>query len=133
MGKIISISCFVLCLFHSGTVFADGDAAKAPVATQPTQQSANYGKEKAEFLPGEEVVTPTGKKVKVWSTRGPVPVSKAPEPFEDREKTVLPSGVIVEVDEDYRGDTPRQGEIPAAGRPAVRPQASGSFNHATGK
>lgn len=60
--------------------------------------SANYNKDR-HFLPGEEVVTPTGQKLKVWSTEGPVPVSKAPEPFSDPAKTQLPPNAHVIVDE----------------------------------
>lgn len=56
--------------------------------------SSNYSKADG-FLPGEEVVTPTGKKMKVWSTEGPVEVARPPEPFEDREKTVLDGSHIV--------------------------------------
>lgn len=50
------------------------------------QGSENYGKSD-KFLPGEEVVSPTGQKMKVWSTEGPVKVTAPPEPFtrpEDR-------------------------------------------------
>ena len=50
-------------------------------------------------LPGEEITTSSGKKMKVWSTEGPVPVSQAPQPFEDREKTVIPNmGVVIDAD-----------------------------------
>lgn len=77
------------------------DAEPAPKA-QVDQSSANFNKTDR-FLPGEEVITPTGKKMKIWSSTGPVPVSRPPEPFEDREKTVLhPGGVII----DTRGARP---------------------------
>lgn len=56
--------------------------------------SSNYQKTD-QFLPGEEVVTPTGKKMKVWSTEGPVKVARPPEPFEDREKVVLDGSHLV--------------------------------------
>ncbi|MCB0344692.1 MAG: hypothetical protein KDD66_06230 [Bdellovibrionales bacterium] len=62
----------VLCL--STPAFAD--------SSEESKESSNF-KKTERFLPGEEVVTPTGKKMKVWSTEGPVPVSKAPEPFDD--------------------------------------------------
>lgn len=62
-----------------------GDA-KAPVdATgRPVDQSSSNFNKTGRYLPGEEVVTPTGKKVKIWSTEGPVPVSQPPEPWDDR-------------------------------------------------
>lgn len=50
------------------------------------------------FLPGEEVVTETGKKVKVWSTRGPVKVSPPPQPFDDPRKGYIDGANII-VDE----------------------------------
>lgn len=54
-------------------------------ADQETQSAQGQPEpEKAqEYLPGEQVVTPTGQKLKVWSTRGAVSVNKAPEPFKD--------------------------------------------------
>ena len=52
-----------------------------------------------EILPGEEVTTSSGKKVDVWTTKGPVPVSKAPEPFEDESEKSL-QGVPIIVDAD---------------------------------
>ncbi len=66
---------------------ADGPEANAPTRTEGPPSSNFHKTEK--FLPGEEVVSPTGQRMKVWSTEGPVPVSRAPEPFEDREKTVI--------------------------------------------
>lgn len=59
--------------------FAD---APSSVEVSPTN---NLSKTE-HFLPGEEVVTETGKKVKVWSTRGPVKVSPPPQPFDDPRK-----------------------------------------------
>ncbi len=83
---------FVLFVLLSvSKVFADSEfQVDAPntVKTDTVNQdnsSANFHKTK-EFLPGEEVVTTTGKKVKVWSTEGAVKVNKAPEPFRDRER-----------------------------------------------
>jgi hypothetical protein len=79
--------------------FADSEESgpqdpNAAPKKQVDQSSANFNKTER-FLPGEEVITPTGKKLKVWSSAGPVPVSRAPDPFEDREKTVLPSGGVI--------------------------------------
>ncbi len=98
----------VLC---AGVAFADGvaeeemsqDSAseeKSADTSQPRDVSSkNFDKTKR-FLPGEEVVSPTGQKTKVWSTKGPVPVSRAPEPFEDREKTILKdSHVVIDAEE----------------------------------
>jgi len=57
----------------------------APSLAGADESSENY-KKSEKFLPGEEVVTPTGQKLRVWSTEGPVPVSPPPEPFEAPEE-----------------------------------------------
>ena len=49
------------------------------------ESTTNNSGEAKRYLPGEEVVTDSGQKLKVWSTRGAVPVSQAPEPFKVRE------------------------------------------------
>ncbi len=105
----------VLSLVFSSPSLADGydrgTGSEAPRAERDSGStsrpadvsSANYGKDK-HYLPGEEVVTPTGQRLKVWSTKGPVPVSQAPQPFEDREKSVLGNvPVVVDVDARQRG------------------------------
>lgn len=71
--------------------------AKADTAID--QSSANYNKAK-DFIPGEEVITPTGKTVKVWSTKGPVEVSKAPEPFADDKKAKFNGDTHILVNEE---------------------------------
>jgi len=78
--------------------FADGYERSPRAQMNPPERapkSENFDKTKR-FLPGEEVVSPTGQKMKVWSTRGPVEVSPPPQPFEDREKALLPDQVIVD-------------------------------------
>ena len=92
---IIVLTIFVITGIFFGLSFAESDESANKLPEKPVDQSsANYEKAK-KLLPGEEVVTPTGQKLKVWSTEGPVPVSKAPEPFEDREKSVLDNPNIV--------------------------------------
>ncbi len=66
--------------------------------SKPTSQPGD--EERRDYLPGEEVKTKTGQKLKVWSTRGPVPVSPAPEPF-DKKNEIDNLEVIV----DDRGNT----------------------------
>ena len=90
MKRAIFVAMFLL--FAVQILLADD--AKVPSDTMPSKESANY--QKAEkLLPGEEVVTPTGQKIKVWSTEGPVKVNKAPEPFADQEKSVADDAHIV--------------------------------------
>lgn len=75
----------VLCfgVVSTGVAFAQTDKA-APA--KKDQSSPNFYKTD-NFLPGEEVVSPTGQKMKVWTTSGPVPVSRAPQPFDDPHQT----------------------------------------------
>jgi hypothetical protein len=90
-------SLLLLCLLPalSTPALADGNEPEQTPSKQVDQSSANF-KKTQRFLPGEEVVTPTGQKLKVWSSEGPVPVSRAAEPFEDREKSVFAGGVVID-------------------------------------
>ncbi len=98
-----------------------GQAGSAGMNTSG-KESSNFGKTDR-FLAGEEVITPTGKKVKVWSTEGPVPVSKAPQPFQDEVDQRLPDDTNIVIDPtilDRRRDDVR--EAPSDRRPPVRQQ-----------
>ncbi len=96
-------------------VWADGSPADTEPRRPTDQSSANFNKTQR-FIPGEEVITPTGKKVKVWSSEGPVPVSRAPEPFEDREKSLIPDNVIIDAGTvpALRDDHRRHDQVPNA-------------------
>lgn len=71
------------------------------LALVPLNQATLARADQREPLPGEEVVTSTGKKMKVWSTEGPVKVSPPPQPFDDPHKSTL-DGVGVLVDQRQR-------------------------------
>lgn len=60
LKRVVFLS-IVLCLFFGLQAFADGGGAEIEDAS---------GKRKGSFepLPGEEVITPSGKKMKVWTT-----------------------------------------------------------------
>ena len=89
----IAISSFVI---PATELYADSDRSSANGSN--TDQAREY-------LPGEEVVTESGQKLKVWSTRGPVEVNKAPEPFEDSDDQI---DVIVDTrDKQQRRDRRR--------------------------
>jgi hypothetical protein len=93
--------------------FADGSRATA----QAPQKSENFDKTK-KFLPGEEVISPTGQKMKIWSTEGPVQVSPPPQPFDDPSKQALPPNAHIVVDESNLGDLNfRRGNNPGANSP----------------
>ena len=75
-------------------------------ATRPVNKAsdASFDKRLPPVLPGE-VVGDSGKKMKVWSTSGPVPVAEAPEPWSTPAAhnhgvgTLNDSGVSVILDE----------------------------------
>ncbi|MCB0359074.1 MAG: hypothetical protein KDD44_05550 [Bdellovibrionales bacterium] len=101
---MFSRSQFRLILLGS-ILLCDVAVAESPASTG-SQASENYSKTE-QFLPGEEVVTPTGQRMRVWSTRGPVRVSPPPQPFDDPEKQSLSgSGVLV----DERNDVRKEGD-----------------------
>lgn len=45
--------------------------------------------------PGEEISTKDGKKVRRWSTRGPVEVSPPPQPFDQVDQQRHPGGLLL--------------------------------------
>ena len=68
------------------------------LADDSKKVSENFDKTD-KFLPGEEVVSPRGQKLKIWSTEGPVPVDRAPEPFEDPADRLDDQPIILDVDQ----------------------------------
>lgn len=85
IALLVSVTCLV-----AGSAQADSGNAD-------TNNPASGNYEKAEkLLPGEEVVTPTGQKMKVWSTEGPVNVDRAPEPFEDPNDQIGDVDVVID-------------------------------------
>jgi hypothetical protein len=91
-----------------------------------------------EPYPGEEVTNTEGKTVRRWSTRGPVEVSRAPQPFDSPQgfdnQGRFPAGVLLNVDPSevrqnnqgtyppVRGDRPNRpkGHPPDGYRPSKR-------------
>lgn len=71
-----------LAVFVTGhTAFADGESHAAIVATErSTPTTRQYDKRLPPVMPGEEIVTETGQKMRVWSSSGPVPVNAQPTP-----------------------------------------------------
>jgi hypothetical protein len=72
-----------------------------------------------DYLPGEQVTTQSGKKMRVWSTRGPVPVNQQPPaaPQLNDGSQQLPVGTSIIVDDRYGV---RGGGLPV--RPPVVPR-----------
>lgn len=88
--------------FADGPTHSQSDARR--LSAGDGVASENY--DKKDLLPGEEVRTPTGKTIKVWTTEGPVPVSRAPEPFAQPQPNVDSVGVILD------GRRPREPHVP---------------------
>ncbi len=49
------------------------------------------------IYPGQVEKNSEGTKIKRWSTKGPVAVSEAPQPFLDQNSTSLPNGTFINV------------------------------------
>ena len=52
--------------------------------------------------PGQQYEDKNGKTVKRWSTKGPVDVRQASEPFEQKTEKQIPSGILINVDPQRR-------------------------------
>lgn len=87
----------LIILIGSMVAWADGQDQgsqwAAPPDTTPNQASdASFDKRLPPVLPGE-TVKDSGKKMKMWSTSGPVPVSQPPEPFQSDGSNVQGNGL----------------------------------------
>lgn len=81
---LIGITFGVVTLLESltlATVFADGDelhpSARFERTTPTTRQ---YSDRLPPVMPGEEIETETGQRMRVWSSSGPVPINRQPTP-----------------------------------------------------
>ena len=104
--KLVAIPViFCLSIFTSVNALADGAAVEGEAASvaegTPNQASdASFDKRLPPVLPGEQV-NDSGRKMKVWSTAGPVPVSSAPpEPYQENQirntERIMGGGVIID-------------------------------------
>ena len=75
----ILVSVFLLTTVAGTEARADeAGLQQAPESFTPT--SKQYDKRLPPVLPGEEVTTEGGRKMRVWSSSGPVPVNPRPTP-----------------------------------------------------
>ena len=89
-------------LFGLSTLaFADGEVKNSDWIAEPEEptmpaepkaphikiSAAEYDKRLPPTLPGEQLDT-KGRKMKVWSSSGPVPVADAPEPWKDKNEDI---------------------------------------------
>lgn len=107
--QIISL-CVLGTAWLSASTTALADSSNVPsVDSVPTPSSKQYDKRLPPVLPGEEIVTESGQRMRVWSSSGPVPINPPPPPQQ------LGGGVPVIVD--GRGPYP---PFPGGGRPGGR-------------
>jgi hypothetical protein len=94
--------------------YADGNSsAPQPRYRRPTTRQ--YNDRLPPVMPGEEIVTETGQKMKTWSSSGPVPVNRRPPPQAVGNGAGL-GGVIVDTRDHY-------GQPIAGGGGGVQPLA----------
>lgn len=101
---------FLSASFPVSTCFADGAKEKGKESWEYPADSSEFAVEKPDpnavekdarpAYPGEQQNIGKGKTVKRWSTRGPVEVAPAPQPFDQIENRRVPAigGIIVDSD-----------------------------------
>lgn len=105
-GSLMAVFIFAGTLSFEGA-YADGNSATAqPRYRRPTTRQ--YNDRLPPVMPGEEIVTETGQKMKTWSSSGPVPVNRRPPPQTVGNGSGL-GGVIVDTREHYGHPLPSGG------------------------
>ncbi len=105
IGSVVILA--AVALFYIDFVLADGSLVKdkeercCETGCAPSSLS-NDGNRLPRVLPGEEVETASGKRMKVWTTEGPVAVAPAPEPFRLPRHELNPENLQIYVDDDPR-------------------------------
>jgi hypothetical protein len=74
---VIAVVAGTICR-HSSLALADGRAGSEPSQPRPTTRQNDP--RLPPVIPGEEIVTETGQRMRVWSSSGPVPVMRQPTP-----------------------------------------------------
>lgn len=98
--KLMKNYILLLALVYSIQFYGFLDIVIADSKVEESKQAENNLREpyQREILPGEEITTKDGKKVRRWSTRGPVEVAPAPQPFDDPEQRRIQGGILLNVD-----------------------------------
>ena len=91
---IFSISFFLL----SNVNADDSDKCIDHTKSNQINCSETHEKDRDRILPGEEVSTQGGKKLKVWTTEGRVEVRSPPEPFREPRHELDPQYIELQVD-----------------------------------
>lgn len=78
---LMTLLCCTLTLAFGDQADAGDDSPDTNAAASQDQPTTRQDDDRLPaVLPGEEVVTQTGQKMKVWSSAGPVPVNQQPTP-----------------------------------------------------
>lgn len=94
----VILGVFLLQSLCSARAFADGDEIHpSSLRGRSTPTTRQYNDRLPPVLPGEEIETETGQRMRVWSSSGPVPVNIQPTPS-NVEGNIGNSGVGVIVD-----------------------------------
>lgn len=80
---------YILVAGFTGSACADGEV--------DGQNQEPDRRDKEISHPGQVLQDHAGNKIKRWSTKGPVAVSEAPQPFGNQESSKLPSGTFINV------------------------------------
>lgn len=103
----LSLFAVGMCWFASSSIALADSTSLPGVGGVPTPTTRQYDKRLPPVLPGEEIVTETGQRMRVWSSSGPVPINPPPPPQQ------LGGGVPVIVD----GRGPYPPSYPGGGYP----------------
>ncbi len=93
---MITAGAAVVMCSQAPLVRADGKAPEAGQLQRPTTRQ--YDQRLPPVMPGEEIVTETGQRMRVWSSAGPVPVNPQPTPQPLPGNGVAGGGIGVIVD-----------------------------------
>jgi hypothetical protein len=114
-----AVVAFFSVLTPTECALGDGNSATSrPRYQRPTTRQ--YNDRLPPVMPGEEIVTETGQKMKTWSSAGPVPVNRRPPP-QALSNGTGGVGVIVDGRERY-GHEQYGGEVGGGGQQPLAPR-----------
>lgn len=83
-GTCVVALAIAFCFGTFNDAYGDGNSANVSASTKPRGDqrttTRQYNERLPPVMPGEEIVTETGQKMKTWSSSGPVPVNRQPTP-----------------------------------------------------
>lgn len=116
------------CAYGDGKSTSESSSGNPQGYRKPTTRQ--YNDRLPPVIPGEEIVTETGQKIKTWSSAGPVPVNRQP-PQQVVGNGTGGIGVIVDGRERYGHDVPLKKGAPQGQE--LLPHAGGGGDHQAGQ